>query len=66
MAQDFTIRMTNQDEWSWPVAIELDHPLRAWRAILGASLASVLILIGELLFRFCFLKAGVYVPFPLG
>jgi formate-dependent nitrite reductase membrane component NrfD len=31
----------------------------------GAVVAGALILIGGLLFRYCFLKAGVYVPFPL-
>jgi len=29
------------------------------------ALAGVCILIGGLLFRYCVLKAGVYVPFPL-
>jgi formate-dependent nitrite reductase membrane component NrfD len=29
------------------------------------ALAGLLIVIGGLLFRYCVLKAGVYVPFPL-
>jgi len=29
------------------------------------ALAGLFILIGGLLFRYCVLKAGVYVPFPL-
>ena len=31
----------------------------------GAVLAGAFILTGALLFRYCILKAGVYVPFPL-